>query len=116
MREEISEPQHWRSHTGNDSWSARRRIAAHATGTIASLPAEVVDAAFADESSSVEPIRGSRRDLATPNGVELASVAGQDTSVSCPDLVQSLSTQLDMLEAQRAQLQRLLDQAQDGQD
>lgn len=96
MREEISEPQHWRTRSGNtsasNSWTVRRHQ--H------KLPAEAIDAAFEDETTSVSPVRGSRRDATGEN------------ATSRPDIIQSLSTQLALLEAQREQLQKLLDEAQ----
>lgn len=94
MREEISEPQHWRSHSSaNASWSLRRRAAK------APLSAELVDAALAEE---ILPMM-SRRDAA-----EVESVAAVDVK-SYPELIVSLTNQLAQLEAHREQLQKLLD-------
>jgi len=64
------------------------------------LNSELVDAAFADESIRLEPVSGIRRDPASRG----------------PDIVQSLSAQLAMLETQQKQLQQLLAQARDSQD
>lgn len=88
MRDEISEPQHWRgsnhSSTGrNASWSSRRR-----TQENAELAAEAVDAALADETDP--------------------AVEKLDTN----DIISSLASQLSLLEKQREQLQQLLVQAQ----
>ncbi|MCG8450868.1 MAG: hypothetical protein MI725_14980 [Pirellulales bacterium] len=97
MREDIREPQHWRSRsTPEVSWTARRRRSEH--------PTEIVDAAFEQELSGVEPVRASRRDAGNHSSHENAPAPH--------DIVQSLSTQLALLEEQREQLQKLLDQAQ----
>ena len=119
MREEISEPQHWRLRSRGSStargtaWSAQRR-------SDTPFPTEVVDAAFTDETILVEPVRGSRRDLASQDSTsegelgteEVSSATVADVSTSRSDLAQSLSTQLAMLDAQREQLQHLLAQAE----
>lgn len=102
MRHEINEPKHWRSQTAgsaaqSSSWAGRRH-----SHSATALPAEAVDAAFASESTAVEAVRGSRRD------VQPAETAIEKS----PDLISSLSTQLSMLEAQHEQLSRLLAQAQ----
>lgn len=116
MREELSEPRHWRSRTRSDSWFDQRQSVSRSAGSIPALPADAVDAAFADDSISVEPVRGSRRDLATPKlpaeepRPQVAEARGQG------ELLQSLSAQLAMLDAQRAQLQTLLAQAQNNRD
>ena len=84
MREEISEPKHWRSST------RRRRIEA-TSNSLAYLPREAVDAAFAEESISAEPESDLQKDL-----------------------LQNISTQLGMLKAQQEHLQQLLAQAQES--
>ncbi len=85
MREEISEPQHWRvGSQRNQAWSSRRRTHEHVE-----LAADVVDAALAEEPVDVVP--------------EMPATS---------DIVSSLASQLDLLEQQREQLQRLLEQAQ----
>jgi len=68
MREEISEPQQWRTHTRRQTATtgcrgSRRQAVGQGSDLIASLPLEAVDAVFAEESVHVEPARGSRRDL-----------------------------------------------------
>ena len=89
MREEITEPQHWRQRSGgNPSRPTRRR-------TALPLPAEVVDAALAEEL----PVRGSRTDSAE------ADVKNY------PELIEALSNQLAYLESQNEQLQKLLTEA-----
>ncbi len=85
MREEITEPQHWRATSlRKRSWSSGYRSHSHVD-----LAAEAVDAALAEDAS---------RDDAC-----VAPIA--------TDIVSSLSSQLDLLEQQREQLQKLLDQA-----
>jgi hypothetical protein len=101
MREEISEPQHWRicsagSTSAVNSWAGHR--CQH------DLPVEAVDAAFKEETTRITPARASQRDLT-------ARTEGE-RSPSRLDIVQSLSAQLVMLEAQREQLQKLLDETQ----
>lgn len=112
MREDISEPQHWRHSNRVGSvagayWSARRQASAP-------LSPEAVDAAFADESIRVEPIRGSRRDPVSDSATDVLEPSRASAQNDGSDLVQSISAQLAMLEAQREQLQRLLAQAQDS--
>jgi hypothetical protein len=86
MREEISEPKHWRTRTApSQSWSVRRRDAA--------LSTEAVDAVFDAE----QPLPTS--ELAEPT--------------TYPELVSRIHEQLAVLEAQRVQLQLLLSQADD---
>jgi hypothetical protein len=100
MREEISEPQHWRSRRGaNPSWSTSRRAATKP------LPAELVDAAFGDEESLAAP----RLDAAEAQGATEGNVT------TYPDLIVCLTDQLTQLEAHRQQLQRLLAEASDSQ-
>jgi len=101
MREEISGAKQWRlsPHGGagvGSSWASRR--------CRSQLPAELVDAAFEEETGRARPVRGSRRDL--PRELPSGKSPGR------PDIVESLSTQLAMLEMQREQLQKLLDDAQ----
>lgn len=103
MREEISEPLHWRStspstHPDDPSWGNRR------PGRGApSLPADLVDAAM-DQSGlhRWQPLPGRRHDRPTQAA---AGPAGAD-------LLQSLAAQLELLEAQQEQLRQLLAQAQ----
>ncbi len=100
MREEISEPQHWKSRRdANPSWSTSRRAATKP------LPAELVDAAFGDEES-----------LATPrlDAAEAPDAAEGDVT-TYPELIARLTDQLTQLEAHRQQLQRLLAEASDRQ-
>ncbi len=101
MRQEITESQPWRPHAGvranaGANWSSRRRVTTQRTTQPVSLNPELVDAAFADDLPSKESVGGMRRDPASHG----------------PDIVQSLSMQLSMLETQREQLQQLLAQAQ----
>ena len=89
MREEISEPQHWRGRsTGNVSWSSRRR-------PVLPLPADVVDAAFSEE-------------VPLPN---LRTDAAEIDAQTYPELIATLTEQLAQLDAQREQLTKLLGQA-----
>jgi len=88
MREEITEQQHWRtttsqSATDTGSWSSRLKPQQRVD-----LAAEAVDAALAE--------------------VACETPEKPDTT----DIISSLATQLEMLEQQRMQIQRLLDQAQ----
>ncbi len=121
MRDEIREPQQWRSSTpsktgtrkkmGSTNFGVlRRESTASGLGSIAALPVEAVDAVFADELVSVEPVRGSRRDLVSQGQ---AVVASSMQSPEGSDLLQSLSAQLAMLKTQQEHLQELLVQAQD---
>lgn len=85
MRDEITEPLHWRNlaqrTNGRDLlWSQRRRSE--------QLAAEAVDAAFSDK-------------------------LGVEAKPDPRELVSSLATQLEMLDRQREQLQKLLQQAQE---
>jgi hypothetical protein len=118
MREEISEPQQWRSYTrkksgeSGSSWFSRRPSANAGPETIESLPLEAVDAVFEEESNHVEPMSGSRRDMVSqrPSGSKTVVESLQSTEGS--DLLKNLSTQLDMLKTQQEHLQKLLSQAQ----
>ncbi len=86
MREKFLEPQHWRaSSQRSPSWSARNRTHKHTE-----LAAEAVDAALA----------------------EVVTESPADEQLATADIVTTLASQLDLLEKQREQLQRLLDQAQ----
>ena len=101
MREEISEPQHWRSRPStNPSWSTRRRATAMPLSA-EPLSAELVDAAFTDEG----PLTASRRDAAEVE-VDANTYA---------ELMASLTDQLAQIEAQRKQLQKLLAETSDCQ-
>ena len=94
MREEITEPRHWRS--------ARKK-----TASSLSQPS-VVDEAFAlHAAGETIGMRGSRRDCPGEDSVESPTPA----TLHSETIIQSLSQQLDMLEAQQKQLARLLDQA-----
>ncbi len=93
MREEITEPRHWRSPQKK---------------TISSLPrTSVLDEAFALHAKEEIGMRGSRRACPEKGSMESPSSA----TLHSEEIIQSLSQQLDMLEAQRKQLARLLDQA-----
>ncbi len=92
MREELTEPKHWRTRSEraplrNQSWSARRRSQEQAQ-----LEAHVVDAALEQQVVDEPPATTEQ-----PNA---------------NDIISSLSQHLEQLEEQRAQIQRLLDQAQ----
>ncbi len=101
MREEISEPQHWRSRPStNPSWSTRRRAATMPLSA-EPLSAELVDAAFTDEG----PLTASRLDAAE---VEV-------DANTYPELIASLTGQLAQLETQHKQLQKLLAETSDCQ-
>lgn len=92
MRKEISESKQWRSRGSRiNSWNR--------PASTEELSADVVDAAF-EENAVVAPMRSSRRDRVA------------ESKPDQKDIIQSLSAQLEMLEAQRNQIQRLLDQAQ----
>lgn len=82
MREEITEPKHWRSrNAAGQSWSVRRRDG--------SLSTAAVDAVFdAEQPLAVSP----------------------SEPQTYPELVARIHEQLATLEAQRVQLQQLLDQ------
>ena len=98
MREEISEPQHWRSTAvAKASWSSRRRA------VIRPLSAELVDAAFSDESSTT----ASRLDAPENEGPAHAVTDG----ITYPELIATLNNQLAQLETHRKQIQQLLDEA-----
>ena len=89
MREEISEPQQWRSNSQrNHSWASRSRTHEHTE-----LAAEAVDAALAEVATE-------------------AHASDSNEQLATADIVTTLASQLDLLEQQREQLQRLLDQAQ----
>jgi hypothetical protein len=99
MRQEISEPQHWRSRTGaNPSWSSRRRA------TTKPLPAELVDAAFGDEST----IAVSRLDAAESESPAEVATQGAGDAAALPELLAGLNDQLVQLEAHRRQIEKLL--------
>ncbi len=92
MREELTEPKHWRARSEgatqrNHSWSARRRSQEQAK-----LEAHAVDAALEQHIVDEVPTTAEQ-----PNANEIIS---------------SLSQHLEQLEQQRAEIQRLLDQAQ----
>jgi hypothetical protein len=102
MREELTEPQHWRVGSGKlPSWSSCRRAATKA------LPAELVDAAFTDEGSQA----ASRLDAAEVGD----ATKGECNGISYPELIASLSSQLDQLETHREQIKKLLAEASDRQ-
>ena len=93
----MSEPQHWRSSADSKpSWSSRRRA------TRRPLPAELVDAAFDDESTTAT----SRLDAAE-TAAEAAAPVEFDTT-ALPELLAGLTDQLAQLEAHRQQIQKLL--------
>ena len=101
MREEITEPLHWRTKTQkNASWTSTRRRSEQRTN----LAAEAVDAAFAEEPAS---------DNAEPasDNTEPASDDSCANAQASADILTSLSSQLTLLEAQREHLQKLLAQA-----
>ena len=101
MREELSEPQHWRSLPGtNPSWSTRRQAATMPLSA-EPLSAELVDAAFTDEG----PLTASRLDAAE---VEV-------DANTYPELIASLADQLAQLGTQCKQLQELLAETSDCQ-
>ncbi len=106
MREEISEPQHWRSRPStNPSWSMRRRAATMPLSaeplSAEPLSAKLVDAAFTDEG----PLTASRLD---------AAEAEVDAN-TYPELITSLADQLAQLGAQCKQLQESLAETSDCQ-
>ena len=86
MREEITEPQHWRKKSVASTGRSNRR------GSTKTLPADAVDAALADEPA----VEGTRTDL--------PAVDAQ----TYPELMAALSEQLANLEKQNEQLQKLL--------
>ena len=101
MREEISEPTTLK--TGLRTRRERGPLN-ELTGRIMlgkSLPAEVVDAAFAEEIPVIPGTSGSRR---THGAHSPPTASTADRS----DLIRGLSDQLAMLDAQREQIQRLL--------
>ncbi len=117
MREEISEPQQWRSSRlrsseVNSSWAARRKMPEQISEAMPALAEEAIDAAFAEESIGVEPVRGSRRDLASLRTAAQTSPTGQSQTPEGSSLLHDISAQLAMLQTQQEHLQRLLDQAQ----
>lgn len=105
MREEITEPKHWRTAgerqtQRNSSWTARRRTQDHSE-----LVAEAVDAAFAEEAIVTE---SDKSDTQGSLSTGSTSADGLDSK----DIIASLADQLELLEQQREQIQRLLEQAQ----
>jgi hypothetical protein len=99
MREEISEPQQWRSRSeATPSWPSRRRARRKP------LPAELVDAAFSDENSSVV----SRLDA--PEGAVAVEIPapGRVDAAALPELLAGLNAQLAQLEAHRRQIEKML--------
>ncbi len=118
MREEISEPQQWRSSRlsntrMNGSWAARRETPEQTQGDTSSLATEVVDAAFADETIGIGPVRGSRRDLASQGNPGLGKATEKSPTAEGTNLLHDISAQLAMLQTQQEHLQRLLDQVQE---
>ncbi len=95
MREEITEPLHWRTKTQkNASWTSPRR---RSDEKRTNLAADAVDAAFAEEPAS--------------DNTEPASDDSCANAQASTDILTSLSSQLTLLEAQREHLQKLLAQA-----
>lgn len=95
MREELTEPQHWRARSErasqrNNSWASRRR-----THKREELAIDAVDAAL--ELVADEP-----------------ETAPSETNqpLTSPEVISSLSKHLEQLEQQRHEIQKLLDQAQ----
>ena len=89
MRDEISEPQHWRARNEHasprhNSWAARRRSQQQEE-----LPVDAVDAAL--EQTAVEP--------------------EPKPTLDSVDVISSLTQHLKRLEEQSEQIQRLLEQA-----
>ncbi len=95
MREEISEPQPWRSSPSSNAAEKKFWSVHHPQRD---LPAELVDAALEQDTSSARPAQ-------TPGHTGFPQQA---------DIIKSLSDQLTLLEEQRLQLQQLLDDAQGG--
>ncbi|MCA9233060.1 MAG: hypothetical protein KDA57_20605 [Planctomycetales bacterium] len=91
---------------------SRQKGVKGATNTLATLPREAIDEAFAEQPIVAESIRGSRRDLTGQHRQERTAVAQQAFSAEKADLLHNISTQLEMLKKQQEHLQRLLDQAQ----
>lgn len=89
MREEITEPQHWRSRPANSRrWLESRRT------DVVPLPVEAVDAVFDSD----------QRLAVSQSPAEPATYL---------ELVERIHEQLAVLEAQRVQLKLLLSQASD---
>lgn len=89
MRDEITEPQHWRARSEqanprNNSWAARRRSQQE------ELPVDAVDAALEQTVSEPEPKQ----------------------TLNSADVISSLTQHLKQLEEQSEKIQRLLEQAQ----
>ena len=90
MREEITEPKHWRTrgeHKGqrNNLWTTRSRVSRNTE-----IAADAVDEAI----------------------TEVCQETAERKQRMSSDIVSNLASQLDLLERQREHLQRLLDQAQ----
>jgi|GEM_PF-6715072 len=85
MREEITEPGQWRPRSEHSARSNTSWSSQRWRQQQTELDAETVDAALAEEPAE---------------------------KPSSDDIISSLASQLDLLEKQREQIQRLLDQAQ----
>ncbi len=90
MRKDLSEPQLWRDSDRRDSQRSQAWASNRPRHQRTELAAEAVDAALA----------------------ETVTEASTSEQFATSDIVASLASQLDLLEQQREQLQRLLDQAQ----
>ncbi len=105
MRQEINEPRQWRYHSRDqtDLRVAKSRRYSSQVGMAQRLPAELVDAAFADETTCHAVSRETKSDSHS------VSHSSHETSGVRPlDFLRHLSDQLVLLEAQRDRLQRLL--------
>jgi hypothetical protein len=83
----------------------------------------VVDEAFADETTTVAPQRGSRRDLVGPTGTlhsglhkidvpHVTQPADVVSDAQASRMMQSLGRQIDAIRAQQEQIRRLIEQVE----
>lgn len=118
MRNEISMPQQWRttceSVNSHENWGPVGRCDAkrRSQSMAAQLEPAVVDAALEQENLTQENIASNPTSASRRRNVEsiTASHSNSDMPVRI-DLVQSISSQLAMIEAQREQLQQMLNEA-----
>ena len=101
MREDISEPTTLKTGLRNRGEKGSRDELNSRAMPGKSLPAEVVDAAFAEETPDFPATSGSRR---THRAHPQQTASAADPT----ELIQGLSDQLAMLDAQREQIQKLL--------
>ena len=108
MRDEIREPLSWRTNIRNHAEKVSRSARKARSKFGHALRADLVDAAFAEETVTFPDANGSHRMHRSHR------VGTTSSSPSQSELVRNLHDQLALLDSQREQIQHLLDAADDS--